>query len=100
MNEQPPKTPAPKSDTRARYFAWASLAFAIASWVLSAAVVVGLDVVAVVLGIVALQAADAASVPIRRIAKAGLFAGGAKLLFVAGTFAWVFIAFMINPVAH
>ena len=79
---------------------WASLACGILCWVLSPFVAFGLDVAAIVLGVFALKQADRDEKRKRLIAHIGLWAGVLKLLVMFLVLAWVFVAFMLKPVAH
>ena len=80
--------------------AWISLICGILGWALIPIVPFGLDVAAVVFGIIALRQIDVAQKKARLIAHVGLWAGASKLLAMVLTFLWVIIAFATNPVAH
>ncbi|MBI4831112.1 MAG: hypothetical protein HY801_06070 [Candidatus Lindowbacteria bacterium] len=87
-------------DKTSAALACAALACGVLSWVLTRKLFMGLDIAAIVLGIISLRLASKDVKLIRRIAWLGLAIGAAKvILIIFGTIA-LFVAFMINPVAH
>ena len=80
--------------------AWVSLACGILGWVLAPFIPFGLDVTAVVTGIVALRRTGKDAKRERFIAHFGLWLGIVKLVTMCLLMIWVIVAFMLNPVAH
>ena len=83
-----------------KQLSWLSVGCGVASWLLAGVVPVGIEVVGMILGVMALRGADDDPRAGRRIALWGLAISGAKLLAMAILFAWVVLSFAVNPVAH
>ena len=79
---------------------WAALICGVLSWPLTPVLPIGLDVVAIVLGLLALKQTSKDLKKERLMAHVGLWAGLIRLVAAALTFLWVIIAFARNPVAH
>ena len=79
---------------------WAALICGVLSWLLTPVLPVGLDIAAIILGVMALKQTSKDLKKERLMANIGLWAGLIKLIAVALTFLWVIIAFLRNPVAH
>jgi hypothetical protein len=62
--------------------------------------IVGFDIAAIVLGILALKMASNDEKLIRRIAWLGLCIGAAKLIVIIFSFIALLLVFWKNPVAH
>jgi hypothetical protein len=84
----------------AERLAWFSLISSVAGWLLFPVLPFGPELLGIALGAVALSRLDRGAVRERRIAKLGLAIGGIKLVVLVGSFLWVVLAFMRNPVAH
>lgn len=80
--------------------AWISLVCGILGWILAPVLPLGLDVVAVITGTVALRRTDKQVKKERLIAHIGLWLGITKLITMCLLLIWVIVAFMLNPVAH
>ncbi|MBI5119331.1 hypothetical protein HZA56_22915 [Candidatus Poribacteria bacterium] len=80
--------------------AWATMVCGILSWALLPLIPLGPDIVAIVIGGLALKSISKDAIRIRRIALIGFWLGLSNLLLKILIMGWVFIAFMINPVAH
>lgn len=79
---------------------WAALICGVLSWPLSPFVPIGLDIAAIVLGLLALKQTSKDLRKERLMAHVGLWAGLVRLIAGALTLLWVFLAFARNPVAH
>lgn len=90
----------PVPENAASPVAWISVLLGAASWVFSSTVPVGLDAAAVILGAIALRSLRGMSWKMRAIPWIGIALGLSKLLFLAGLFLWLALAFSRNPVAH
>lgn len=80
--------------------AWLSVTLGAASWAFASVVPIGLDVAAVVLGLLALRGARGKPARERVVPWIGIALGLSKLLAMAGLIVWLVIAFSRNPVAH
>ena len=80
--------------------AWISLICGILGWALFPIVPFGVEIVAIVLGIISLRQVNENQKKARIISHIGLWAGALKLLASCLMLLWVIFSFMRNPVAH
>lgn len=79
---------------------WITLAFGILGWALFPIMPFGVEVIAIVLGIISLRQLNENQKKARIISHIGLWAGASKLMAMCLMFLWVILSFMANPVAH
>lgn len=85
---------------RPEVLAWIGLAVGVAAWLTFPIFPVGLEIVAIALGATALKRLDKDQSGATKAAWIGIALAISKLLACVGTFLWVILAFMSNPVAH